>query len=135
MLSFPLMLVPLALYNLLAFDLVTSYMTARWEAVLFSPTMISGAVFNFTLSDLFILSSLFLLCVEVLKATRIGNMTIIDHMLSMLVFIAFLVEFLLVGEAATTLFFTLMVIALIDVVAGFAISIRSATRDVSVGGF
>lgn len=135
MLNFPLMLVPLVVYNLLAFDLLTTYMTARWEAVLFSVTMISGAVFNFTLSDLFIFSALVLLCIEVLKATRIGNLTIVDHMLSMVVFIVFLVEFLLVREAATTLFFTLMVIALIDVVAGFAISIRSATRDVAIGGY
>lgn len=135
MLNFPLMLVPLVVYNLFAFDLLTTYMTARWDAVLFSVTMISGAVFSFTLSDLFVFSALVLLCIEVLKATRIGNLTIIDHMLSMVVFIAFLVEFLLVQQAATTLFFTLMVIALIDVVAGFAISIRSATRDVAVGGY
>ncbi|MEH6725255.1 MAG: hypothetical protein V7703_03785 [Hyphomicrobiales bacterium] len=135
MLNFPLMLVPLVVYNLFAFDLLTTYMTARWDAVLFSVTMISGAVFSFTLSDLFVFSALLLLCIEVLKATRIGNLTIIDHMLSMVVFIAFLVEFLLVREAATTLFFTLMVVALIDVVAGFAISIRSATRDVAVGGY
>ncbi len=135
MLNFPLMLVPLVVYNLFAFDLLTTYMTARWDAVLFSVTMISGAVFSFTLSDLFVFSALVLLCVEVLKATRIGNLTIIDHMLSMVVFIIFLVEFLLVREAATTLFFTLMVVALIDVVAGFAISIRSATRDVAVGGY
>lgn len=135
MLNFPLMLVPLVVYNLFAFDLLTSYMTARWDAVLFSISMISGAVFSFTLSDLFVFSALVLLCIEVLKATRIGNLTIMDHMLSMVVFIAFLVEFLLVRQAATTLFFTLMVIALIDVVAGFAISIRSATRDVAVGGY
>lgn len=135
MLNFPLMLVPLVVYNLFAFDLLTTYMTARWDAVLFNVTMISGAVFSFTLSDLFIFSALVLLCIEVLKATRIGNLTIIDHMLSMIVFIVFLVEFLLVREAATTLFFTLMVVALIDVVAGFAISIRSATRDVAVGGY
>jgi hypothetical protein len=134
-LNFPLMLVPLVVYNLFAFDLLTSYMTARWDAVLFTISMISGAVFSFTLSDLFVFSALVLLCIEVLKATRIGNLTIMDHMLSMVVFIAFLVEFLLVQQAATTLFFTLMVIALIDVVAGFAISIRSATRDVAVGGY
>ncbi len=135
MLNFPLMLVPLVVYNLFAFDLLTTYMTARWDAVLFSVTMISGAIFNFSLSDLFVFSALVLLCIEVLKATRIGNLTIVDHMLSMVVFIVFLVEFLLVREAATTLFFILMVIALIDVVAGFAISIRSATRDVAVGGY
>jgi hypothetical protein len=51
----------------------------------------------------------------------------------MLVFIAFLVEFLLVQDAATQVFFIMMIIALIDVIGGFAVSIRSAGRDVSIG--
>jgi predicted Co/Zn/Cd cation transporter (cation efflux family) len=56
-----------------------------------------------------------------------------DHLLSTFVFVAFLVEFLLVKGAAHPVFFTLMVIALIDVLAGFSVSIRSAGRDVNLG--
>ena len=76
---------------------------------------------------------LFLLFFEIIKATRVGANTIIDHLLSTFVFIAFLVEFLLVEGAAHSVFFILMMIALVDVLAGFTVSIRSATRDVNVG--
>ena len=55
----------------------------------------------------------------------------IDHLLSTFVFVAFLVEFLLVPGAAHSVFFTLMLIALVDVLAGFSVSIRSAGRDVN----
>jgi hypothetical protein len=50
------------------------------------------------------------------------------------VFVAYLLEFVLVAEAATSLFFILTAIALIDLLAGFAVSLRTATRDVSVNG-
>jgi hypothetical protein len=55
-------------------------------------------------------------------------------LLSTFVFIAFLIEFLLVQAAANSVFFILMAITFVDVIAGFSVSIRSATRDVSVGG-
>ena len=73
------------------------------------------------------------LAIEILKATRVGKMSIIDHLLSTVVLIIFLVEFLLVPGASTSVFFALMLMTLIDVMAGFSVSIRSATRDVSLG--
>jgi len=73
-----------------------------------------------------------LLFVEILKATRTTNVSIVDHLLSTFVFVAFLVEFLLVRAAAHPVFFTLMVISLVDVLAGFAVSLRAAGRDVHV---
>ena len=54
-------------------------------------------------------------------------------MLSMVLFVAALVEFLLVKNAATQIFFILMTISFIDVIAGFAVSIRTAGRDLSIG--
>jgi uncharacterized membrane protein len=96
-------------------------------------SMISGAIWSMSLGDLFIVIALVVLFFEILKATRNGSGSLINHMLSMLIFIAFLVEFLLVQDAATQVFFILMTVALIDVVGGFAVSIRSAGRDVSIG--
>ena len=95
--------------------------------------MMSGAVWTLSLGDLFILIALVLLFIEIFKATRSSRFSVFDHMLSMLVFIAFLIEFLLVKDAATQIFFILMTISFIDVIAGFTISIRSAGRDVSIG--
>jgi len=96
-------------------------------------SMISGAIWSMALGDLFIVVALVILFVEILKATRNGSGSLVNHMLSMLVFIAFLVEFLLVQDAATQVFFILMTVALIDVIGGFAVSIRTAGRDVSIG--
>jgi len=58
--------------------------------------------------------------------------TNIDHLLSTFVFVAFLVEFLLVKGAAHSVFFILMVITLVDLLAGFSVTVRSAGRDVSI---
>ena len=82
---------------------------------------------------LLIVIALVLLFIEILTATRSGAWSVVDHLLSAIVFVAFLVEFLLVREAATDVFFILTVIAFIDLIAGFSVSIKSAGRDVSIG--
>jgi len=66
------------------------------------------------------------------KSVRTTNVWTMDHLLSTLVFVAFRIEFLLVKCAATSVFFTLMLIALFDVLAGFSVSMRSASRDINL---
>jgi hypothetical protein len=131
--AFPLMILPLLFYNGLVFAPLIGREVGSLSQTLTSVTMMSGAVWTMQVSDVLIAASLLLLFVEILKATRTGSWSIVDHMLSTLVFIAFLVEFLLVSGAATDTFFILTVIAFIDLVAGFSVSIRSAGRDVSIG--
>lgn len=128
----PLMIVPLILYNVIIAGLAGSGVSALNDTVT-SLTMMSGAQWTMSWGDVLIVIALALLFIEVLKATRTGSSSVLDHMLSMLVFIAFLVEFLLVETAATHVFFILMAIAFIDVIAGFSVSIKSAGRDVSIG--
>lgn len=130
--AIPLMIVPLIAYNLVLIGLLGGGVSALGSTIT-SLSMMSGATWTMSLGDLLIVVSLVLLFIEVLKATRTGSWSVIDHMLSMFVFVAFLVEFLLVRDAATQVFFILMVIAFIDVIAGFSVSIRSAGRDVSIG--
>jgi hypothetical protein len=126
----PLMLVPFALYNLGLFGIFGSG-SNPWSTEILSVTMMSGGVFAMGWGDLLVLVALLILFVEVLKSTRTSNASVLDHLLSTLVLIAFIVEFLLVREAATSLFFTLMLIALIDVMAGFSVSLRASSRDVN----
>jgi len=130
--AIPLMIVPLIAYNLVLIGLIGGGVAGLGSTIT-SLSMMSGATWTMSLGDLLIVVSLVLLFIEVLKATRTGSWSVIDHMLSMFVFVAFLVEFLLVRDAATQVFFILMVIAFIDVIAGFSVSIRSAGRDVSIG--
>ena len=127
-LSLPWILVSLIAYNVIVFVTGTPL-----DSLIFEVPMLSGALWQFTLSDLMVAGTLFLLFVEVLKATRTGGNSLVDHALSTVVFIACLIEFLVVPQAATSLFFFITLIALIDVIAGFSVTIRAARRDFSVG--
>lgn len=127
----PLMLVPFVLYNLGLVGLFGGD-GAPWGASLFSLPMLSGGVWSMTLADLFVVIALVLLFIEVMKATRTSNSSVVDHLLSLAVLVIFIVEFLLVEGAATSLFFVLMFIAAVDVLAGFAVSLRAASRDISI---
>ncbi|MER8975599.1 MULTISPECIES: hypothetical protein [unclassified Mesorhizobium] len=129
--AIPLLIVPFILYNLGLLGIFGSG-DDPWATEMFSVRMMSGGVFSMTLGDLIVLIALIFLFVEVVKSTRTTNASIMDHLLSTFVFVAYLVEFLLVKGAAHSVFFTLMVIALIDVLAGFSVSMRSATRDINM---
>jgi len=69
-----------------------------------------------------------------MKSTRIGIRTVVDHALSLVLFLGIMAEFLLVQQAATATFFLLLVISFVDVLGGFAVTLRSAQRDLTVEG-
>ena len=96
--------------------------------------MIKGAQLAFTRGDLIIFATMLFLFAELVKATYTSSVSLVDHGLSMLVFIVCIVEFLVVNAAATSTFFFILLGTLIDVVAGFTIGIRVARRDLSIGG-
>lgn len=131
--AIPLMIVPLAFYNLALAGAFGGGGVAGLSQVVFTLPMLSGATWVMSAADILILAALALLFAEILKSTRSGSGALLNHILSMLVFVAFLVEFLLVHDAATQVFFVLLTIAFIDGVGGFVISVRSAGRDVSIG--
>ena len=99
----------------------------------FIVAMPSGGSWQISLGHMLIAFSLFVLFFEILKSTRIGGNSIVDHALSMIVFVACLILFLVWPPAATSLFFLIMLITLVDVIAGFSVTIRSARRDYSAG--
>lgn len=127
----PLLIVPFILFNMgLAGFFGDGPEGDPWATEIFSFRMMSGGEFSMTLGILLIVLALLLLFVEIVKSTRTSNASVVDHLLSTFVFVAFLVEFLLVEGAADPVFFTLMVITLVDVLAGFSVSLRAAGRDV-----
>ena len=127
----PLLILPFVVYNLAMIGMFGGL--AGLNADMVSLSMLSGATWTMRFGDLLIVGALLLLFVELLKATRTSSRALMDHLLSMILFIVFLIEFLLLAPAATQLFFILMTISFIDVIAGFAVSMRSAGRDVSIG--
>lgn len=124
----PLMVVPFIAYNVF---LLSGSSAQIWTGPVFSLTMISGGQWVMSLGDTLLVAGLFCLFVEILKSTRTSNTSVLDHLFSAIVFIIFLVEFLVVPGAATSVFFLLMIMSLIDLMAGFSVSIRSAGRDIS----
>jgi hypothetical protein len=129
--NFPLFVFLLIGYNIIQFP-ASEAAPSPLDAVVFKMNLISGAVVSLTLNTLMILTGLVFLYLEILKAMRSSVTTIINHTLSMLVFILFLVEFIVVKNAGTPAFLTLTVMALVAVIAGFTISISTARRDVFV---
>jgi hypothetical protein len=131
--ALPLMAIPLIVYNVLV-------MFSGGEAAtfftqpLFTIQMIKGAQWAFTRGDMIIFITMLFLFAELVKATYTSSVSLIDHGLSMLVFIVCIVEFLVVNAAATSTFFFILIGSLVDVVAGFTIGIRVARRDLSIGG-
>ena len=128
MVAFPLLLIAFAIYNMIAF--LTPGVS--WTAPLFSLTMPSQALWAVTVGDVLIAFALFLLFFEVLKAARNTARSVFDHVLSTLIFIGALIEFLLVKEAGTSVFAILLIIALVDVLGGWSVAVRTARRDFSI---
>jgi hypothetical protein len=99
----------------------------------FAVQMPSGGTWNISFGDILLAAALLLLFLEVLKSTRTGGSSVVDHALSMMVFIVCIILFLVWDRAATSVFFLITLTALIDVIAGFSVTIRAARRDYSFG--
>ena len=129
--ALPLTIIPLIVYNIIAVTFPGTTPDATWAWELFGVPMVSGARWAMTLGDLMVALAIACLFFDILKSGRTGNATIANHILSTIVLVIYIIEFILVYAAATSLFFILMLIALFDVIAGFTITIRTATRDVA----
>jgi len=132
---FPLILIPVLIYNMIAFGGMAmsgdaSAVVQQLASIAFAVPMASNAVWNVAWGDILILIALVLLFIELLKSTSTGTSAIFNHALSMLVFIICLVEFLLNAAFATSVFFIIMIMSLLDVLAGVVVTIVSARRDV-----
>jgi hypothetical protein len=130
LIGFPLLLIPFAIYNIVVFLMPG----VTWAGVITTVHMVSGAAWTMSAGDLLIALGILLLFGEVLKSTRIGIRTVVDHALSLVLFLGMLVEFLLVPRASTSTFFLLLVLSFIDVLGGFAVTLRTAQRDLTVEG-
>lgn len=93
----------------------------------------SGRTIYITVADLLLLGGVVCLWVEVFKATRTSIASIVDHALSLVVFVVYLIEFIIVEQVGNTTFLILTVMAFTDVVSGFTVTISTAKRDFTTG--
>ena len=157
--SFPLLAIPMFVYNLVVWgdllgagdqqacaaqvgrpvhsltcqldtSIIEIPMASRVVAGL-DPQSVERVYWSVTAGDFLLLFALFMLFLEVLKSTGAGSGSITNHALSLVVFVVGLVQFLMMPPFATSVYFLILSMALLDVVAGVIVTISTVRRDVS----
>ena len=133
--ALPLLLIAFLFYNVIVLFGGDADPNIALDKKVFEFTLPNGKYpWKFNWGDLVILILLVMLFFELLKATYTSSTSLLDHGLSMLVFVVCLIEFLMIPQAQTSIFFFVTVATLIDVIAGYTIGIRVARRDLAIGG-
>lgn len=131
----PLLVLPLILYNFVVLTGLAGAEPDAWMIqTIFSVNMFSGDAWGVSFADVFMGLSLLLLFVEVVKATRTDAMSIVNHGLSMLLCVVCIVQFIALQGFSNSVFFLLTMMSVLDVVAGFTITIVAAKRDFGASG-
>ncbi|SHK55833.1 hypothetical protein SAMN05444159_3575 [Bradyrhizobium lablabi] len=120
MVGFPLLLIPLAIYNIIVF-LMPSVSLA--DPVL-KLTLMSGTEWPVTLSDMLLALGIVLLLFEIIKGARPGAKFLTDHLLSLIIFGAAAAEFVLWPRFGTSTYFLLALLAMADFLSGITLRAR-----------
>ncbi len=128
LIAFPLLLIPFALYNMMAFLLDTPVATELYAIPL--PADRHMAV---SFGDALVVLAMLLLYLEVLKAAR-ARKAVMDHLLALILFAAMAAEFALVPQAQTPAFLFITVLAFVDLLIGVSVSRRAKRHDIMVEG-
>jgi len=127
MVGFPLLLIPLAIYNII----VLLMPGVSLVEPLVKLTLMSGAEWPVTLSDMLVTLGIVLLLLEVIKGARPGAKYLTDHLLSLIVFGGAAAEFVLWPHFGTSTYFLLTMLALVDFLSGIALRARRGMRAAS----
>jgi hypothetical protein len=136
MAALPLLAIAIIIYNLVVFGgsiFGVQDIHALLNQDLLTISVISGEQWHFTGSDFFILLALALLFIEIIKSTKTTARQLVNHALSMIVFIVAILEFLALKGFATSAFFFIMAMTLVDVIGGYTISVVAAEHDLGLG--
>ena len=128
MVGFPLLLIPLAIYNIIVFLMPG----VSFAEPLVTVPLTSGAPWPVTLSDVLLALGILMLLLEVMKGARPGAKYLPDHLLSLIVFGGAIAEFLLWPRFASSTYFLLTLLALVDFLSGVSLRVqRSAPATVA----
>lgn len=130
----PLLVFPVILYVFVAIADGEAAVPIRHtlDAAIFNMPMISGGHWRFSVGDSILLVGLIMLFIEIIKSTNTKTFTLINHGLSMGIFVISLIMFMLFRGFDTSEFFLLITMMLLDVVAGFMVTIVAARRDFGI---
>lgn len=107
---------------------------AWYDSSLAAIPLVSGGTWNISFGDAFLMGSLVLLFIEILRSTQTGNDTLINHGLSFLLFLICFALFIIVESFGNSLFFILMLMTVLDLLAGAVVTTVSSRRDLAVAG-
>jgi len=124
MIGFPLLLIPLAIYNIIAFLMRDVSMAAP----LITLPLPSGVTWSVTLSDMLLALGVLMLLFEVIKGARPGAKFLTDHLLSLIVFGGAAAEFVLLPQFGSSTYLLLVLLALVDFISGIALRARRGTQ-------
>lgn len=127
---FPLLTLALIAYTGLSFTSGPDWTVYEVARV----TMVSDQVWSIRGGDIFLTFSLGLLWWEIVRATDSGTGSVVNHVISAGLFIVCLLLFILAPNYGTSAFFLMMMMALVDFMAGIVVTITAARRDFGVGG-
>jgi hypothetical protein len=128
MVGFPLLLIPLAVYNIIVFLMPGVSLTDT----LFKLPLLSGEQWQINLGDILLALGVLLLLLEVIKGARPGAKYLTDHLLSFIVTGAAAAEFLLWPKFGNSTFFMLALLSLVDFFGGIALHARRGGRAAAV---
>jgi len=128
--SIPLLALPTLLYALMAIPMSVEDVRATLDAVLFSIALPSGDVWSVQWGHLLTSAAALLLMIEIVKSARAATSSLVENALALLLFTLQLIFFLLVGGFGTTDFAAIMIMTLIDFMAGAMVMIYATRRDV-----
>ena len=120
MFGFPLLLIPLAVVNIIAFLMPGVSLSAPMYTV----PLTSGVSWTITFSDALVAFGMLLLFFEAAKTVRPNGKYLTDHLLSFLVFGGATAEFVMLPQFGNSTFFLLTVLAFVDFVSGITLRLR-----------
>lgn len=130
---FPLLAISLVVYGVLTVTGAVGSAETPWFEVLFVELpMVSGDIWKVSWGDVFLVLSMGLLFVELLRATKTGSESIMNHALSVVVFVVALLLFIIVDGFGNSVFFLYLTMTFLDFMAGFIVTTVTARRDLSV---
>jgi hypothetical protein len=129
---FPLLAIPAVFYAMFAAPQGGVKVNTWLAEPAFSLPMSGGGQWVVTHGHLFTLFAILCLFVEIIKSVRPTTAGLIDNSLSVLVFVVCLILFLLVPGFGTTEFFLILLMSILDFMAGAVVMVTAARRSVEI---
>ena len=126
---------PMLTLSLVAYAIPTAFGGQGWiESELVTVGMISGNDWTIRAGDFFLMTSLVFLFIEILRATKTGTDSLLNHALSAVLFVLALLLFITIDGFGNSVFFIFVMMTALDFMAGFIVTTVTARRDFGVTG-